>query len=56
MACVATPVLDHSGQAVAAISVSGPTPRILHADTADIAGLLREHAEEVSAGLGYAPA
>ena len=54
VACVATPVLDHTGQAVAAISVSGPTPRILHADTADIAGLLREHAEEVSAALGYA--
>jgi DNA-binding IclR family transcriptional regulator len=54
VACVATPVLDHTGQAVAAISVSGPTPRILHADTADIAGLLREHAEEVSKALGYA--
>jgi IclR family acetate operon transcriptional repressor len=54
VACVATPVLDHTGQAVAAISVSGPTPRILHADTADMAGLLREHAEEVSKALGYA--
>jgi IclR family acetate operon transcriptional repressor len=56
VACVATPVLDESGQAVAAISVSGPTPRILHADTADIAGLLREHAHEVSAALGYSAA
>jgi DNA-binding IclR family transcriptional regulator len=53
VACVATPVLDHAGQPLAAISVSGPTPRILHADTADIAGLLREHAGEVSAALGY---
>jgi IclR family acetate operon transcriptional repressor len=53
VACVATPVLDHAGQPLAAISVSGPTPRILHADTADIAGLLREHAGEVSAALGF---
>jgi IclR family acetate operon transcriptional repressor len=54
VACVATPVLDQSGQPLAAISVSGPTPRILHADTADLAGLLREHAAEVSQALGYA--
>src|SRR3954454_15935606 len=52
VACVATPIFDHAGAALAAISVSGPTPRILHADTADLAGVLREHAEEVSAGLG----
>ena len=41
VACVATPVLDPPGLPLAAISVSGPTPRILHADTADLAGLLR---------------
>jgi DNA-binding IclR family transcriptional regulator len=51
--CVATPVFDHAGAPVAAISVSGPTTRVLHADTADLAGLLREHAEQVSRGLGY---
>jgi len=54
VACVATPIFDHSGLPLAAISVSGPTPRILHADTADMAGILREHAQEVSAALGYA--
>ena len=52
VACVATPIFDHAGLPVAAISISGPTPRILHADTADVAGLLREHAEQVSAALG----
>ena len=52
VACVATPIFDHAGAPLAAISISGPTPRILHADTADIAGVLREHAEAVSAGLG----
>jgi DNA-binding IclR family transcriptional regulator len=52
VACVATPVFDHAGLPLAAISISGPTPRILHADTADIAGVLREHASEVSAAMG----
>ena len=52
VACVATPIFDHAGLPLAAISISGPTPRILHADTADIAGVLREHAEEVSTALG----
>jgi DNA-binding IclR family transcriptional regulator len=52
VACVATPIFDHAGLPVAAISISGPTPRILHADTADTAGLLREHAEQVSAAMG----
>ncbi len=52
VACVATPVFDHTGLPLAAISVSGPTPRILHAETADMAGLLREHAEQVSEALG----
>jgi IclR family acetate operon transcriptional repressor len=54
VACVATPILDHTGLPMAAISVSGPTPRILHADTADMAGVLREHAAEVSSALGFA--
>src|SRR3954468_10480857 len=54
VACVATPILDHAGAPLAAISASGPTPRILHADTADMAGILREHAQEVSAALGHA--
>jgi IclR family acetate operon transcriptional repressor len=48
VACVATPVLDGAGQALAAISVTGPAPRI---DAARLAGLLREHARQVSAAL-----
>ena len=52
VACVATPILDHAGLPLAAISVSGPITRVLHADTADLAGILREHAQEVSAALG----
>jgi DNA-binding IclR family transcriptional regulator len=56
VACVGTPVFDHRGLAIAALSVSGPTSRILNADTADLGGLLREHAEAVSKTLGYSAA
>src|SRR3954469_6086970 len=52
VACIATPILDPGGLALAAISISGPASRILHADTADLAGVLREHAEAVAAALG----
>lgn len=48
VACVATPVLDPSGQPLAAISVTGPAPRI---DVDRLAGLLRSHAQQVSAEL-----
>jgi DNA-binding IclR family transcriptional regulator len=52
--CVGTPVFDHRGVSIAALSVSGPASRILNADTADLGALLREHAEAVSAKLGWA--
>jgi IclR family acetate operon transcriptional repressor len=38
------------------MSVSGPTSRILNAETADLGALLREHAEAVSLKLGYSAA
>jgi DNA-binding IclR family transcriptional regulator len=50
--CIATPVLDHSGRPLAAISVSGPSTRVLRGDTDDLGGLLGRHAAEVSAALG----
>jgi IclR family transcriptional regulator, acetate operon repressor len=53
VSCVATPVFDATGSACAAISVSGPTARIVHADTAELGRLLRRHAGEVSAALGH---
>jgi DNA-binding IclR family transcriptional regulator len=54
--CIATPVFDHTGRPVAAISVSGPSTRILHGDTNDLGGLLARHAAEASAALGHAAA
>jgi IclR family acetate operon transcriptional repressor len=54
--CVGTPVFDHRGVSIAALSVSGPTSRILNAETADLGALLREHAEAVSLKLGYSAA
>jgi DNA-binding IclR family transcriptional regulator len=54
--CVATPLFDHTGQPCAAMSVSGPSARILHADTAEVGSLLAEHAREISEALGYRPA
>jgi DNA-binding IclR family transcriptional regulator len=35
------------------VSVSGPTARILHADTAELGALLIEHAGQVSSALGH---
>ena len=51
--CVATAVFDHAGEPVAAISVSGPTARILHGDREALGALLVRHAGEVSAALGH---
>jgi len=53
VSCVAAPVFDHTGLPVAAISVSGPTARILHADTAELGALLVDHARQVSEALGH---
>ena len=53
VACVATAVLDHTARPVAAISVWGPTVRILHDMAAELGSLLVEHAAQVSAALGH---
>jgi DNA-binding IclR family transcriptional regulator len=50
--CVAVPIFDGADHPCAAMSVSGPTVRILHADTAELAALMRGHASEISSALG----
>jgi DNA-binding IclR family transcriptional regulator len=54
--CVASAVFDHAGDPVAALSVSGPTARILHDDREALGALLVRHAAEVTAALGPAAA
>jgi IclR family transcriptional regulator, acetate operon repressor len=51
--CVAAPVFDRQGQLVAAISVSGPTSRMLGSDVARVIDPVRASAAEISAALGY---
>ena len=53
VSCVAAPVLDRDGRPRAAISISAPTARVLHPDTAELGELLREHADRISAALGH---
>jgi DNA-binding IclR family transcriptional regulator len=51
--CVAAPVFDHTGRPSAAISVSGPTARILHEHSSELGALLIERAALVSESLGF---
>lgn len=54
--CVAVAAFDHSGRPSAAISVSGPSARILGANAARLGALLVDHAARVSDALGRAAA
>jgi DNA-binding IclR family transcriptional regulator len=53
VSCVAAPVFDATATAFAAISISAPTTRIVHADPEQLGGLLLRQAAAVSAALGY---
>lgn len=52
--CIGAPILDASGHAVAAVSISGPTSRFNPRDQSLIAKLLRE-ARAISISYGYVP-
>jgi DNA-binding IclR family transcriptional regulator len=54
--CVAVAVFDRTGRPAAAISVSGPSARILGAHAPELGSLLVEHAAQVSEALGFAEA
>jgi DNA-binding IclR family transcriptional regulator len=51
--CVAAPVFDHTGRPAAAISVSGPSARILQAEPDALGSLLVDRARQVSEALGH---
>ncbi len=53
-ACIAAPILDQDGEVVAAISVSGPLSAVNLAEReSELAGVVIEVADAISAGLGY---
>jgi len=52
MRCVASPVLNNHGEAVAGLSISGPAHRLTDAHVVKFGGLVRQAATEVSRALG----
>jgi IclR family transcriptional regulator, KDG regulon repressor len=50
--CLAAPVLDHDGQVIAAVTISGPSQRMA-GTTERLAAEVKACAGEISAGLGY---
>ncbi len=51
--CAAAPVMNHVGNVVGALSVSGPTLRITRQHLETIGGLVKEAAVRLSSSLGY---
>ncbi len=50
--CVAVPVMDHAGRAVAAVSASGPTVRVSRERLHEMIPLVAETGRKISAALG----
>jgi len=50
--CIGAPIFDHRGQAIAAISVSGPTTRVTPGHVEELSTLVRDAADRISARLG----
>ncbi len=53
--CVAVPIFDHTGTAVAAVSISSPTARLPLDQVAEAGAMVRETARAISRQLGYVP-
>jgi IclR family acetate operon transcriptional repressor len=51
--CVAAPLLDHAGRAVAAVSVTGPEQRITPAEARRLEPAVRGAAQEISRRMGW---
>lgn len=52
MRCIAAPIFNSYGEAVAAISVSGPTSRITENDIDDLARVVKQSAATITANIG----
>jgi IclR family acetate operon transcriptional repressor len=53
--CVGTVIDDHTGTAVAGLSVSGPIARITTDRVPELASLVCSTADQISRALGYRP-
>ncbi|WP_371371063.1 IclR family transcriptional regulator [Sporomusa aerivorans] len=53
LTCVAAPIFDHTGKAIAAISISGPTTRMLESFREQIAEELIKVTRELSCKFGF---
>lgn len=56
MRCIAAPVFDMNGEAVAGISVSGPTSRVTREDVARLSQPVIEAARDLTLAIGGVPA
>ncbi|MEM8539794.1 MAG: HTH-type transcriptional regulator BhcR [Pseudomonadota bacterium] len=55
MRCIAAPIFNAYGEAVAAISVSGPTSRITEGDVAELADIVKRSAATITDNIGGQP-
>ncbi|MBI4790583.1 MAG: IclR family transcriptional regulator [Chloroflexi bacterium] len=53
--CVAVPIFDHAGKAVAAVSISSPTARLPLDQVGEAGAMVRDTARAISRNLGYVP-
>jgi IclR family acetate operon transcriptional repressor len=52
--CVSAPILNSHGEAVAALSISGPVTRVSPSQVAALAGAVKTAARAISAAMGFA--
>ncbi|MDD4600229.1 MAG: IclR family transcriptional regulator [Negativicutes bacterium] len=55
LSCVAAPIFDYSGKAVAAMSIAGPSARLDDKRMQELIGAVQNAAAEISRRLGYRP-
>jgi DNA-binding IclR family transcriptional regulator len=53
--CIATPIFNHEGKPIAAVSISGTVLHVTVDRVADLAKVLLEKTQKISASLGYKP-
>lgn len=53
--CVGVPIFDHTGNVVAAVSISAPAARLPLDDVPQMGAMVRETAKTISRNLGYLP-